>query len=353
MLFRQWGAQRAGPAGWLAGLIVAALFFGLTPQVLWVSQLKGLFLSLFVLAVLWPALLLYNVVDQIGGIRALSQGLQRAITDRGLLLIVLAWAFSGMLQGLAGFGLPIAIVAPMLIALDVSPVVAVAAVAIGHSWAVTFGDMGVVFQTLTGLVEIDSLSLAPHAALMLGAACLGCGLSAAYLLGQGRRWLELLVLAALMGIAQYALAVSSVMPLAAFGAGLAGMLGGVLLSRRHNQVARESDRSPIASPSLLGALGSYGALAGLMSAVPLIVPLRTALYPIVWQRSFPAVSTTTGFVTSAGTGQALRPFVHPGSAIFLIACFSYLAYRRLKWCAPGSWRRVAAATWRSAAPATP
>src|SRR5919197_1415596 len=100
MLLLRWGGQRAGPAGWLAGIVVAALAFGLTPQVLWVSQAKGFLLSLYVLAVLWPALLLYNVVNQAGGIRALAQILERAITDRPLLLVVLAWAFSGVLEGL-------------------------------------------------------------------------------------------------------------------------------------------------------------------------------------------------------------------------------------------------------------
>src|SRR5512141_713917 len=86
MLLLHWGGQRAGPAGWLAGIAVAALAFDLTPQVLWVSQAKGLLLSLYVLVVLWPALLLYNVVNQAGGIRAIAQILERVIHDRGILL---------------------------------------------------------------------------------------------------------------------------------------------------------------------------------------------------------------------------------------------------------------------------
>ena len=60
----------------------------------------------------------------------------------------------------------------------------VAAVAVGHAWSVTFGDMGVIYQTLVGLVKMDSASLAPFAALMLGFACLACGLAAAWILGE-------------------------------------------------------------------------------------------------------------------------------------------------------------------------
>ena len=74
-------------------------------------------------------------------------------------LLLLAWAFSAFLQGVAGFGVPIAVVAPLLIGLGFAPVVAVAAVAIGHSWSVTFGDIASSFQALmaaTGLPGADA-----------------------------------------------------------------------------------------------------------------------------------------------------------------------------------------------------
>lgn len=48
---------------------------------------------------------------------------------------------------------PIAIVAPMLVSLGITPIMAVVAVAVGHAWAVTFGDMGVIFQTLASVVR--------------------------------------------------------------------------------------------------------------------------------------------------------------------------------------------------------
>jgi lactate permease len=172
MVLARWGGQRAGIGGWLVGMVVASLAFGLTPQVVWVSQLKGLLLSLYVLIIIWPALLLYNVVNQVGGIRSITSGLESAIGDRGVLLIVVAWAFSGALEGVAGFGLPIAVVAPILVGLGVEPVIAVAAVAVGHAWSVTLGDMGVIFQTLIAVANMDGALLAPAAALMLGVACL-------------------------------------------------------------------------------------------------------------------------------------------------------------------------------------
>ena len=131
MIRLRWGAHKAGAAGWGAGMVLAAVWFGLTPQVFWVSQAKGLLLSLFVLAVMWPALFLYHWVDRNGGIADVAHLLEEAIPNRGMCLILLAWSLSGLLEGLAGFGLPIAVVAPMLTALGVRPLSAVAAVAVG------------------------------------------------------------------------------------------------------------------------------------------------------------------------------------------------------------------------------
>jgi lactate permease len=362
MIWLRWGTQRAGPVSWLAGVVVAGLAFGLTPQVLWVSQARGLLLAFYVLAVMWPALLLYNVVDRTGGIRAMAQGLERLIADRGLLLVVVAWAFSGMLEGLAGFGLPIAIVSPMLVVLGVHPVTAVAAVAVGHAWSVTFGDMGVIYQTLTTVAQVEPVALIPAAAGMLGAACLACGLAAGFILGQARLWLPVLGLGSLMAAVQYGLAAIGLVPLAAFGAGLSGILSAVILSRLQTSAALmvppKAAASGSGSPSLASALASYGGLAAVLTIIAWPGPLRQALLPAVWQPAFPQVITRAGWaaaeawVTPAGPGIAFHPFTHPGTAILLAALLSYALFRRFKLCAPTDLTAAAGSTWRSAAPAS-
>jgi lactate permease len=355
MLGARWGGQRAGPAGWLAGVAVAALAFGLTPEVAWVSQAKGLLLSLYVLAVLWPALLLFNVVRQIGGIRALGDGLQRALADRGLLLPVVAWAFAGALEGLAGFGIPIAVASPMLVGLGVAPLTAVAAVAVGHAWAVTFGDMGVIFQSLIAVTGLDGAALAPSAALMLGAACLGCGLASARLLGQARRWPAVLAIGALMAAVQYGLAVAGLAPLAALGAGLAGVGGAVLLGRLSGRAGGGAP-GPVPSAedrrALRAAVLTYGGLAALMAVLIGVPAVKAALDPLMARPLFPAVATTAGFTTPAGPGQAFRFLTHPGASILLVALAAQWAFRRRGLAPPGSGRAAQASTWRSAWPAS-
>jgi lactate permease len=207
--------------------------------------------------------------------------------------------------------------------------------------------MGVIFGTLSGVVKMDSAVLAPASGWMLGAACLLCGFAAARLLGFIRLWKYVLGLGVLMAVVQYALAVGGMAPLAALGAGLSGIFGGVLLSRRKEP----GQRSALLRP-LTGVLVSYGGLALLMTAIAWPGALRDGLYSVLWQVSFPEVVTSGGFITPAAPGQAFRPLVHPGSAIFLVALLTYAAYRRFALCAPGDLTAAARATWRSAAPAS-
>ena len=356
MVGLRWGGQRAGPTGLVIGLIVAALAFGLTPQIAFVSQSRGLLLSIYVLAVLWPALLLYHIVHQAGGIQAVASGLEEAISDHGILLIVVAWAFSGFLEGLAGFGLPVAVVAPILASLGVSPVMAVAAVAVGHSWSVTFGDMGVIFQTLISVTKMDAATLAPPAATVLGIACVACGIAAARILQQGHRWAVVLILGAMMAFTQGFLAISGLPALGALGAGIVGVGGGVLLGnprkvRRQPMSATAQSRAG-QSLALRYALITYGGLTIAMSAISLIQPLRSLLTPVVWQPDFPEVVTTSGFVTPAGPGQIFRPLLHPGTIIFIVAIISYVIHRRQKLLPPLAWRSALQSTWRAAAPSS-
>jgi len=366
MLLFRWSGPRAGLAGWAAAVAVGVFAFGLTPQVFWVSQVKGLLLSFFVLAIFWPALYLYNVVQQAGGIRAMARGMEQAVGDPGILTVVLAWAFSGLLEGLAGFGLPIAVVAPMLAGLGVNPVTAVAAVAIGHAWSVTFGDMGVIFQTLIGVVHMDPVQLVPITALLLGAACLACGLAAAFLLGQIRRWPLVVGLGLVMAGVQYGLAAGGLTQLAAFGAGLSGVCGAVaygLIKRRigvRPQRPRDPDPIDPARPprdvssrrEMVSVVSSYGVLTLVMTVLALPGPIRSSLYPYAWQLTFPEVTTRLGHVTQAGAGQAFRVFVHPGTAILVVAGVSVWLFARLGFSAAGSWRSAARATWHSAVPAS-
>jgi lactate permease len=341
------GGQYAGPVGLLTGVLVAWLFFGLTPAVLLISQYKGFLLSVFVLAVFLPALLLYTIVNQASGIQALVVALKSLIADRGILLIVIAWAFSGMLEGLAGFGIPVAIISPMLVGLGVPPVMAVASVAVGHAWSVTFGDMGVVFQTLVSVVKVEPARLAMFAAVLLGIACLLCGLAVANLIKRMDLWLVVLLLAGVMASVQYLFAVHSMAALASFFAGLSGVITAILLSRFLSKKTIDPPATAIITKPFKAAALSYGCLSVILVVIATVLPLNKLLGNVTWTVAFPQVKTLLGFITPAIARQTYRPLLHPGTTLLLVAICSYFFNKRNGLYQSTSLQKILSLTWKS------
>ena len=69
MVGLRWGAARAGAAGYLVALLIAAYYFGAGIDLLAYAHAKALLLSFDVLLIIWAAFLLYRVADEAGAIR--------------------------------------------------------------------------------------------------------------------------------------------------------------------------------------------------------------------------------------------------------------------------------------------
>jgi lactate permease len=365
MVGLRWGGKKAGPVGWIVALLVAWLFFGAGPQVLLYSQLRGLLLSLYVLYIIWLALVLYRVVDEAGAITVIGDGIARLTAEPTMQLLLLAWAFSAFLQGVAGFGVPIAVVAPLLIGMGFAPVVAVAAVAIGHSWSVTFGDIASSFQALMAATGLPGEALAGWSSFFLGVACFGCGIAAAWTFrgieSLRKGWPALLLMGLAMAGVQAVLATSGLWNLAGFGAGLAGLAVGALTARLPVYQSRTSNapipRKPNEGPkretlSLWLALAPYLALIVVVAAAELWPWLHGLLNQIQIQVHFPEVQTSYGWTTAAGYGRKISVFGHAGALLAYVSLAFYLVYQLSGHYMPGVTRRIVQRTVKSAVPSS-
>jgi lactate permease len=364
MVGLRWGGNRAGPVGWLVAMAVAWLVFGAGPDVLAYSQVRGVLLTLYVLYIIWMALVLYRVVDEAGAIAVIGQGITRLTSEPTMQLLLMAWAFSAFLQGVAGFGVPIAVVAPLLIGLGFAPVVAVAAVAIGHSWSVTFGDMASSFQALMAATGLPGEVLAPWSAFFLGVACIGCGIATAwtfrYRQSLRTAWPALLLMGTAMAGVQAALATSGLWNLAGFGAGLAGLAVGAAVARlpryqisglQGNEPFRRSAQDRPAM-SLGLALAPYLALIAVVAAAELWPWLHELLNKVQIQIALPEVQTSYGWTTPAGAGRTISVFGHAGALLLYVSLAFYAIYRWTGHYTPGVARRIIRQTVRSAVPAS-
>src|SRR5690606_8397561 len=101
------------------------------------------------------------------------------------LVLGFGWVFASFMQGIAGFGAPIAIVAPILVALKVRPLYAVVIPLIGHAWAKFFGTLGVGWLATLQVTDVeDPVLTAFLTALLLLIPIFTAGLAIAWMVGR-------------------------------------------------------------------------------------------------------------------------------------------------------------------------
>ena len=353
MIFRNWSGSSAGAAGWFVALFAASAAFGAHPRLLAYSQMKGVLLSLNVLYIIWAALLLYHVVNETGAIKAIGIGIQRFSGDKSIQLLIFGWIFASFLQGVAGYGVPIAVVAPLLVGLGFSPVTAVAVPAIGHSWSVTFGSMGASFQALMAVSGFDSAYLAHWSATLLGITTFLCGIFAVHAYGGWKMvshslW-AILIVGTTMAGTQYILAVSGMWTLGGFGASLAGLVSGLAAAKlkKYNQT-RTSTLQP--GMHLGWALSAYIILIVIVSAGVMVPAVSAFLGQLKLNLSFPEIVSTKGWVVPAGKGKAINIFGHGGALLFYASVIGFIVYRLKGFYAPGALASILRKTVKNGVP---
>lgn len=358
MLGLKWGGSRAGVAGWLAAVLTGGLFFGAGARLLAYTQAKGALLTLDVCYVVWTALLLYQVANEAGAVDVIGQALPALTRERAFQGLLLGWLFASFLQGMGGFGVPVAVSAPLLVGLGYTPVQAVIMACIGHGWAVNFGSMATSFQTLMAVTGLPADVLAPDSAIFLGGACLACGLVAT-LVGDGwKKVIQLFpviaLLSAVMGGTQYLLVTNGVHTLGATGAAMAGLAVALLITRlpayRGNGLNGAGklivkDGRP---RSLWVALSGYVALVLLAFGLNLIPSLNRLVDSVQFSLSFPELRTSLGFVVPAEMGGRINIFGHPGAILTYASLVSYLIYRRAGYYDTGALKQILGKTVQGA-----
>lgn len=357
------------------GAVIAGAAFGAGPEVLAVGLAKGAWIGVWILAVIWPALLLHHLAGRVG-MRELGQSLAAVLPRRTENVLLLAWVLPSFLQGVSGFGTPIAICAPLLVAIGVDATRAVALPLVGYHWAVGFGSMGSSFYmaALTAHLDADQTDrFAGSLAVMLGVNVLLSGLLVALMHGGWRGvrdgWRVLLTAGPAMALAQAAV-VRGEPAVGALCAGSAGLLAVLLLrqigrrrgaDRVHGQVLAPAHAggpgamrvAPAAPTRARAAALPYGVLAAVAMAVFLPPALRS------WVKShallgpdFPTTRTSGGRMPEptvtehVSTYNPIALLGHPGSFLLVSALIAVVAWRVWRVWPAGAWRETRGAWLR-------
>ena len=349
MIRFRWGAARAGAAGYLAAFFIAVSFFGAGADGLGFAHTKAFILTLDVLLIIWAAFLLYQVAEEAGAIKTIGRLLPALTRDRGMQALLIGWVFASFLQGAGGFGVPVAVTAPLLIGLGFAPLSAVLIPSIGHGWAVTFGSLGSSFNALLSATGLDAATLAPKSALFLGLSCVVTGPMIAHAAdgwkGVKRLFLPALLIGVVMGTVQFAVAAGAgLWNLGAFTGGLAGLAVSFWVARwgGAGQGVTRSERK-----SLLLALSAYIILIAITVIILLIPPIKDWLGQVSIQIQFPETVTALGYVSPAGTNRPIRLFTHAGAILVYTALAAFFIYQRAGMYKTGAARRILQTTGKS------
>jgi lactate permease len=154
-------AWQAALAGLAVGLAIAIGLWGMPAGLAFNSVAAGMALALVpVMWIVFNALLLYNVAVKSGRFEMFRQWmLDHLPDDRRLVLLVVSFSFGCLLEGISGFGTPVAITSALLIALGFPAVEALTYTLIFNTAPVAFGALGVPITVLGAVTDLHAGTL--------------------------------------------------------------------------------------------------------------------------------------------------------------------------------------------------
>ncbi|MEH7342792.1 L-lactate permease [Bacillus sp. JJ1532] len=183
-----WGAAEAAPIGLLAAFIISIVFYKSDLQLLGLESAKGIWTSLTVIVIILPAILIYEVTSEAKAFDSIRNGLKKFTSNELLQIMAIGWVFASFLQGITGFGVPIAVCAPLLVGLGVRPLWAVVIALLGQAWGNTFGTLAVAWDALvsqTGIQGGTVIEAAVWASLFIWIINIATGITISWVYG---RW---------------------------------------------------------------------------------------------------------------------------------------------------------------------
>lgn len=353
-----------------AAALVAAILFRSPATVLGVEALKGFWSSVSIMLVIFPAIMLYEASREVGGFETIRRTLTAMVPNRLLQVLALGWGFTSFLQGPSGFGVPVAVVAPLLIGIGVRPLWAVVIPLMGQAWGNTFGTLGLAWDALAQQCSagVNLGAVALWTALFIWILNLSTGVLICwfYNKGQGLRegWPAVMVISLVQGGGQLLLAPFSTALCNAIPATVALALIPLLArlprynhdNRTPNLLFCEDEPSVVADTSNSGlsihqAMLPYYLLIGIMLPI-LLTPALSSLLG-AWKTGFDFPETITGynFINKAQVFYSpIAWLTHSGFFLLVAVLLAGMEYTRQGLLPTSGWTRICRNTLKKSVP---
>ena len=138
----------------VAAFLLAWLVWGMPFTVTLAATTQGMAFGLWPISwIVLSAVFFYNLSVESGDFDVIRRSLARATGDRRIQVVMVAFCFGALIEGIAGFGAPVAITASMLAGLGFAPIMAATLALIANTTPVAFGSLGIPITTLGGLLS--------------------------------------------------------------------------------------------------------------------------------------------------------------------------------------------------------
>ncbi len=152
-----WSAPRAAVAGLVTALAIAVGVVGMPADAAFASAAYGAAFGLFPIGwIIMAAMFLYRLCVEAGALDVMKRSVIGLSADHRLQALLIAFSFGAFLEGVAGFGAPVAISAALMVGAGFPAIEAACLALLANTAPVAFGGLGTPIVTLakvTGLEE--------------------------------------------------------------------------------------------------------------------------------------------------------------------------------------------------------
>lgn len=150
-------AHIAALVGLVVALVVALAVYRMPFGSAFASMGYGAAFGLFPIGwIILNVIFLYQLTVEKGLFTTLRESLAHVAPDPRIQLILIAFSFGAFIEGMAGFGAPVAITGAILIQLGFRPLQASALALIANTAPVAFGSLGIPITTLEQVTGLDA-----------------------------------------------------------------------------------------------------------------------------------------------------------------------------------------------------
>jgi lactate permease len=180
-------AAKVAPIAWAVTVLTAIIVFHFPTKLVLLAALQGGLTGIFpIMYIPFGALVIYNVMKATGWMDKMQQAMANLTIDRRAQALLIAFGFGAFLEGICGFGAPVAIPAMILVGLGYNPMMAAMVCLVANTGPVPFGSLAIPTVTLAKTTGLDLMKLSQMTGRFMAPLAFLMAFATVYAMSKGR-----------------------------------------------------------------------------------------------------------------------------------------------------------------------